>query len=345
MELQPKLAERTPLEHLRVTKDAPLPVPVRDSKLLPEIVALRRDVMQRTSKAGDDRTSFLQRTALGRWFAGTAAGAGAAALVSYIGWAKTAPQTWTDYGGLQCMNDLRNTHLPLLNANDYALGVHHGDALVYSARELANIVCEVPDAATVALTDMWSTATTASLEVGAAAALASVAVVGLRWLANRKNTEKTLPVREIEPLQIAFADAAHDPAKREAIRLLANEVFEDMKSRGVRGPEARQAVAAIIETKDPASTAEQNLASVVSSIIARMLTRDGKVLPLAQADADFITMNILGLATEDDQRALRQQIRETLFTPAGRYRGQAERAVEINLLDFLLGTSPSVYRS
>jgi hypothetical protein len=236
-----------------VTVDAPLPVPVATAALLPELVKARTDVMVRTQALGDQRASVWNRTKLGIWSAGAAAVAGVTSALAQL-WPGSAPapsgsiQAWTtfEHAKLACYNAEPTSQLQAMydaTDNNYRLAqpITSNGEVVHTFQEFAASVCQrEPNAvqvvhdAHVAAPSVLDVLASPSVEVALAAAAVSVGFVGVRWLKNRKAERASLTAAAVEPLRLAHQGSTG--AHHEALRLVAKEVFEDVRARNVRGP-------------------------------------------------------------------------------------------------------------
>ena len=271
----------------------------------------------------------------------------ASGVVATLGWAAakdTGLSTWADAGNMVCVNAEPGSVSSML-ATQGPIGIVGPDGRGYSdAMEYARAWCELPTGSDAFLHSAGSAIATIGADLAAGGVVVAGTLLALRAIKKRVNVKRTLPASSVEPLRIAFEGAEHDGTKREVVRLLADDIFKDLKQRGVCGPQARATVAAIIDDKSGVAKDEAERAANLRSILRLMFTTEGDPQPLDKQNGNFV-MTRLRTMSADDSAMLREQLRDVLFTPEGRYRGKAVRAVELELLDFLLGIDPQVART
>lgn len=338
LDIQPIIARET------------LPVPVdAGSNMVRDVVQLRRNVMQRAQKAGDDTRSWIVRKSgtVAGWLGWGAAASGVTAGIAACVRAAHTPFVWANAGNMKCNNDVSDVSFLAESlehaARGEAISVWTGSTNFTDGLEYARAMCEVPTASDA----FWQSGAATVMHVGMEAGLAAAAIAGglvaIRAVKKRVNAKRALPASAVEPLRIGFVGAEHDGTKREVVRLLAADVFADLKKRGVRGPVARESVASIVDDQSGVTEDEARQAEAVRYVLGRVFDVHGDALPLNHNNAGQIMTKIREL-TADESALLRPQLRDVLFTADGCYRGKSIRAAELELLDFLMGIDPRVKR-
>lgn len=314
--------------------DNAIAVATPTKSVLADALQLRREVVPATQKFGTDASSFFarHRKLTKRVNIGTAISATIAGFSAAIANA-TAPIRWSST--LVCNNarpESATTLLPDTGPIAYALSYPLDGSVA---------VCNTFTASDASMHAFWSMVSTMS-GAGTAALMIGALAIGATAVRRTLRGAKPMPEKTIEPLKLAFDGATG--VQREVVRYIASEVAEDLQDRLVRGPEARGAVANIVNQKDVISQDDHNTASAIACIMVDAFEHDGTLKSAITKKEGEGIVKELGSLSDDVAGPLRNELLLVLFDKNGKPIPRMDLATELALSDALHGIKPNVDR-